>query len=416
MAMKQQGRLAQPSHDEIGNGRMKAPCVPASKRLSPALNDVAADTLSAQALRGIYAQRSANLFTRVPWEISRSTGGLEPMTSSSADPHRSSYHRNSSRRILVAEDDAVVRQLMQNWLQAWGYQVVLTRSGAEAWKVLQQERAPELVIMDWMMPEIDGVELSRRLRHEQRDYYRYVLLITGKSEKQDVGYALESGADDYLVKPFNSDELSARLTVANRILSLQDHLIRAGESLFDQATKDALTGLWNRAALLDLFQRELDRASRSKASTGLLILDLDNFKTVNDAYGHLTGDLVLKEIAGRLKQAVRSYDLVGRYGGEEFLIVFPGCNRDELLRIAEKIRLSVARKPVLAGTHGIPITLSIGATTITSGDSSAENMIAAADVALYRAKNTGRNRSVLYDRSCQEIPPAKDTRHALRDR
>lgn len=360
-----------------------------------------------------------NLLARAPWAKFRRSDFASQTRPNQASPFamsplRSRQPGTSQRRVLVAEDDSAVRLLMQNWLQGWGYQVTIANNGAEAWKILQQEHSPELVIMDWMMPEIEGVELSRRLRLERRDYYQYILLITGKSEKQDIGHALESGADDYLVKPFGRQELSARLTVASRILSLQDHLIRASESLLDQATKDALTGLWNRAALLDLFQRELDRASRVKTPTGLLMLDLDRFKDVNDTYGHLTGDLVLKEIADRLRRAVRSYDLVGRYGGEEFLILFPDCGRHQLSKIAEKIRLSVASKPVVAGKVEIPVTLSIGATAMTSGGVTAADLMAVADVALYQAKSAGRNRTVYSESPWLEALQSNGTHHAFR--
>ena len=280
--------------------------------------------------------------------------------------------------------------------------MISARDGAEAWNILQQECPPELVIMDRKMPKIEGVEVSRRLRHEQRDYYHYILLTTEHCEKHEIDHALESGADDYLVKPFGKDELKARLTSASRILSLQDKLIQDRESLLDQATKDSLTGVWNRPALMELFQHELDRAKRIHTSTGLLILDLDHFKEVNDTYGHLTGDLTLKETASRLKRAVRSYDLVGRYGGEEFLIVFPDCGREQLCKIAENIRLAVASKPIDVGSFQVPISLSIGAVSVLPGDRPAASMIAVADIALYRAKNTGRNRAVYCERPWHE--------------
>ena len=397
----------------MSNARLEAPPLFASKTALEIAGVTDADTRGTQTLRGIHSQTSAKLIARTAWAKPRPADSTDRLTSPAAGTLRSGPPGNSRRRVLVAEGDSEFRAMIEDWLQSWDYQVVVARDGIEAWDILQQECPPELVIMDRMMPEIAGVELSRRLRREQRDYYHYILLTTDKCEKHDIGHALESGADDYLVKPFGKDELKARLAAASRILSLQDSLIQARENLLDQATKDGLTGLWNRAALLELFQRELDRASRVKTPTGLLILDLDHFKAVNDTYGHLTGDLALKETANRLKRAVRSYDVVGRYGGEEFLIVFPDCNREQLCKIAENIRVAVASNPIAVGTVEIPISISLGAISVGPEDRSARNMIAVADVALYRAKNTGRNRTVYCERPWIEVQRSNDTHQSF---
>jgi diguanylate cyclase (GGDEF)-like protein len=222
------------------------------------------------------------------------------------------------------------------------------------------------------------------------------LLFTSKDDKEDVVTGLEAGADDYLTKPFNQRDLQARLRVGWRILDLQDGLIRAGEQLRFQATHDALTGIWNRAALLDLLQREIERARRSRSSTGLLMLDLDHFKKINDTYGHLTGDVVLREVALRVTQVVRSYDFVGRYGGEEFLVVLPDCDANNALQSAERIRTAIAAQPILASSTEIPVTVSLGATAaMFSTPSESEKMLATADTALYQAKNAGRNCAVM---------------------
>ena len=301
----------------------------------------------------------------------------------------------SSLRVLVAEDDPIFRRILQSWLQNWGHEVLIAENGARAWDILQQERPPELLILDWIMPEIDGTELCRRIRGQQRSRYQYILLVTGKNDRQDVVRGLDAGADDYLTKPFDRDELRARLRVGKRILALQDSLIHAREELRFQATHDVLTGLWNRGALMELLNHELDRSRRANAPTAVLMLDLDHFKQINDTYGHLAGDAVLKEAAQRLTRAIRSYDCAGRYGGEEFLVVLPGCDRGQTQNTAERIRSEIGGSPVLAAGAKISFTASIGATVAEGGSGSSAELLAAADTALYEAKNAGRDRTVL---------------------
>ncbi len=302
--------------------------------------------------------------------------------------------RVSRRRVLIADDDAMFRRILQSWLEGWGYTVLLAEDGATAWELLQREGPPELLILDWVMPGIDGAELCRRVRERQRGRYQYILLVTAKDDKQDVVRGLEAGADDYLTKPFELSELRARLRVGRRILNLQDKLIEAREELRFHATHDPLTGIWNRGALLNLLQRELQRGSRTQSPTGIAMLDIDHFKHINDRYGHLTGDVVLKEVASRISQVIRSYDLVGRYGGEEFLAVLPGCDKVQIQPSAERIRAAIAGTPFLAASSEITVTASIGGTAA-SGTTAEKELLATADTALYQAKNSGRNRTVV---------------------
>ena len=293
--------------------------------------------------------------------------------------------------VLVAEDDPMFRKILKSWLENWGYRVIVAEDGTAAWNILQQERPPELLILDWVMPGIDGLELCRRIRERQTTPYQYILLVTAKDDAEDVVTGLEAGADDHLTKPFDRSELRARLRVGRRILTLQKGLIQAREELRFQATHDIPTGIWNRGALLDLLQREIERASRSQSPTGLLMLDLDHFKKVNDTYGHLAGDVVLREVAHRISEVVRSYDLVGRYGGEEFLVVLPDCDPDQALQSAERIRAVIAGRPVLAAGAEILVTASIGVTVTTAGSVAEKEILAIADTALYQAKSAGRN-------------------------
>ncbi|MBV9182812.1 MAG: diguanylate cyclase, partial [Acidobacteria bacterium] len=263
-------------------------------------------------------------------------------------------------RILVAEDDPMFRKILQSWLESWGYQVISAEDGARAWGILEQEKPPELLILDWVMPAIDGIELCRRIREQQRQPQPYILLVTAKDDSQDVVRGLDAGADDYLTKPFDNNEFRARLRVGQRTLDLQTSLIKAREELQFQATHDLLTGIWNRSALLDLFNRELERSTRAAISTAVLMLDVDHFKRINDTHGHLTGDVVLKEIAHRIGRVVRIYDLVGRYGGEEFLAVLPNCNREQVVHSAERIRSVIENGPIVIPGSELHVTVSIG--------------------------------------------------------
>ena len=302
---------------------------------------------------------------------------------------------SSSDTVLIAEDDPVFRRILQSCLQSWNYKVRACDNGLDAWNLLQQEHAPQMAILDWMMPGMDGIEMCRRIRSLQQDPYRYILLLTAKDDKHDVVQGLEAGADDYLTKPFNVDELHARVRVGKRILELQKELIQARESLRFEALHDHLTGLWNRGAVLNLLQREEQRRQRSGEALGVIMVDVDHFKSINDSYGHLVGDIVLTEVAKRLTASVRGYDSVGRYGGEEFLIIVPGCDPQGLIISAERLRGVIAESPINCTSGPIPVTISVGLVSVGPGNLKPIEYIAlvqAADSALYRAKAKGRNR------------------------
>jgi two-component system, cell cycle response regulator len=303
----------------------------------------------------------------------------------------------SCNRVLVAEDDAMFRRILQSWLENWGYWVTIAGDGARAWRILQQDFPPQVLILDWIMPEISGLELCRKVRERNQSPYQYILLATAKDGKQDLVRGLEAGADDYLTKPFDRSELQARLRACNRILTLQDSQIQAQELLRFQATHDQLTGVLNRAEILETLRRELSSAAETASFTGVLMMDIDHFKRINDNYGHLAGDMVLKEVTQRITRAVRGYDSVGRYGGEEFVVVMPDCSRDQIDQSAERVRSAVDNGPVLIQGLEVVVTISIGAAVIGNGSTSDTEVLAAADRALYRAKEIGRNRTVLSD-------------------
>jgi diguanylate cyclase (GGDEF)-like protein len=265
----------------------------------------------------------------------------------------------------------------------------------DAWEVLQREDGPQMAVLDWMMPGMDGIELCRRIRSRDQGPYCYVVLLSAKDDKQDVVAGLEAGADDYLTKPFDVDELRARVRAGKRILDLQTALILAHDDLQFAAAHDPLTGLWNRGAILDLLKREVSRRQRNGDPLGVIMSDIDYFKKINDTHGHLVGDAVLREVTRRLAAGVRPYDVVGRYGGEEFLIVFPGCGAANLIVGAERLRHCIADQPVETSVGPIPVTLSLGLASVEQGEKETldcEAFLRTADEALYAAKARGRNR------------------------
>jgi len=303
------------------------------------------------------------------------------------------YAPRERKSVLVAEDDPISRRILEDRLRKWGYKVIAISDGFKALEVLETDEAPELLLLDWMMPGIDGVQLCRRIRAMRKSVYPYILLLTARDAKQDLVTGLEAGADDYLTKPFNADELRARLRAGGRILALQSELIDAREQLRFHATHDALTAVWNRKGIIDLLTQELARAHRTREPVGLMMVDLDHFKAINDTHGHAVGDAVLKEVATRLVSSVRTYDLVGRYGGEEFLVILSNASLEEVSRRAQRLCAVVEEAPVRFQSLEVKATISIGATEAPPDGGIFQNrLLRAADLALYQAKERGRNR------------------------
>jgi two-component system cell cycle response regulator len=301
-------------------------------------------------------------------------------------------------KILIADDDAVSRLLMQRTLEKFGYEVVLAEDGRAAVEILSQPDGPRLALIDWMMPRLDGLGLCREIRSTRGDgAYVYILLLTSRQDAADVVAGLEAGADDYITKPCPPAVLRARLHTGLRILSLEETLIKAREEMRFKATHDALTSLSNRASILSTARHELRRSVREGRPFSLLLCDVDHFKRVNDEHGHLAGDIVLKEVARRLASSVRDYDAVGRYGGEEFLILLSNCDEKCLRMRSENLLAAIASTPVQAGDIELSVSISIGAMAccFSSTDISLESILAQADAALYCAKAEGRNRAVL---------------------
>jgi two-component system, cell cycle response regulator len=290
-------------------------------------------------------------------------------------------------KILLVDDSKLDRHLISEYLNESGLDFAMAENGTDAWESLQAPDAPTLVLLDWFLPGIDGIELCRRIRTlGSNGTYIYTVMLTAKDRKENLLTAMEAGADDYLAKPVDRSELKARILVGKRILDLQ-------QSLRFAATHDSLTKLLSRAEVLASLERELARTQREGKPAGVILADLDCFKLINDTLGHPAGDAVLGEVARRLRSDLRPYDLVGRYGGEEFLLVLPGCDLHTVNRRADEIRCLVAKDAIMTPAGTISTTVSMGVTvTNCDPDPTIETLLQCADAALYRAKKAGRNR------------------------
>jgi len=297
-------------------------------------------------------------------------------------------------RILVVDDERIDRRIVEKTLTRLGHKVLLASSGEEAWDVIQEETI-RFVITDWNMPGMDGVQLIKNIRATMLPGYVYIILVTSNSRDEEVVEGLYAGADDYLTKPFNPAELEARVAVGERLLALEDGLMQANNQLEKLAMVDSLTGLLNRRAIYKFARGELERARRVFEPLSVIFLDLDNLKKINDEYGHLLGDEALKLVAQTIKERCRTYDGIGRWAGDEFLIVLPGISPEDA---------ASATKRILKGIHGTPLALpdggtctlsaSAGVTTLTRTSHAKtllDDMIQKADEALYRAKANGGN-------------------------
>lgn len=294
----------------------------------------------------------------------------------------------------MVEDSAIYQHLIGSHLRRWGFEVVAVKGGREAWEILQRPSSPTLVLLDWVMPDMDGLELCRKVRARgSADSHPYMILLTGKDHPGNVLEALEAGADDYLVKPFDELELKGRLLVGRRTIGLHQELVHARESMRFEATHDGLTGLMNRAEIVKVLQRELDRGHREKKPLTLMMAEIDHFNRINDESGHLAGDEVLIEVGKRLRSNLRSYDCVGRYRGEEFLILMPGCDNVSALVRADQILSAVSLSPLVTSAKARTVTLSIGVAVVDSSKAiDVQAALHQAGLGLDKAKRGGRNR------------------------
>ncbi len=293
--------------------------------------------------------------------------------------------------LLIAEDDRVTKKIIEKTMKECGYNVFCAADGEEAYRILENNNI-QIAILDWMLPGIEGIELSRRIRSDKEKNYTYIILLTAKKNQADMIDGFSAGVDDYITKPFNTHDLKARIKTGERIIELQSQLIESQNRLREQATHDGLTKLLNRNAILEIIEVEYARALRNEIPMGMIMIDIDHFKRINDTYGHQTGDDILQEVALRLKNGIRPYDSIGRYGGEEFLIVLPNCSMNEIYKVAERLRLQISGEKFRTRTKLINASISMGVLVAQYPfDKPLDSLINVIDKALYEAKGNGRN-------------------------
>lgn len=292
-------------------------------------------------------------------------------------------------KILLVQDSYLERRRLGTLLTDWGFDFVSVGSGTEAVKLVEAPNPPDLVLLDWLLPGLDGLDVLRRIRKLGQGNYIYTVMLTEKNQKKDRHTAMETGADDYLSKPVDPAELRARIVVGKRILELQ-------QSLRFAATHDFLTGLLNRPEILAAVEREAARGARDGKPATIILADIDHFKLVNDTLGQAAGDEVLQEVARRIKSELRNYDVVGRYGGEEFLIILPACDTINGARRADEIRKLVSKDPIITRFGKTSATLSMGVSATTAKRDSVAEFLREADASLFAAKKNGRNRVEVY--------------------
>jgi two-component system cell cycle response regulator len=303
-------------------------------------------------------------------------------------------------KILVAQEDEASRAALETTLAKLGHEVLAARDGLEALHELRVAGAPRLAILDRKLVALDGVAVCQEVRTNAALPYTYLLLTCAKGQDQELGEEMKAGADDVLPKPFTAGELAVRLHVGQRILGLQEGLQKAQAAIGYQTTHDPLTGLANRPAVLDTLHRELARAGREGTRMALILVEVDRFKQINETYGLAAGDAVLRQTAREIRSIIRPYDSVGRYGGEEFLVIVPGSDAPNARGQAERIRTAVTGQGMDLSEWGkfstgkadrVHVTLSMG---IAAGEKVKESQpfLRAVEAALARAKKAGPNR------------------------
>ncbi|MEX0892365.1 MAG: diguanylate cyclase [Gemmatimonadota bacterium] len=301
-------------------------------------------------------------------------------------------------RILVVDDNRDNVEIIATRLRYRGYEMIEATNGEEALAAVD-EQPPDLILLDVMLPDIDGYEISRRIKGNESLGYIPIILVTARDSTQDKVMGLDAGADDYLTKPINFPELEARVRSMLRIKRLQDELEEKNEELERLSISDGLTGLFNHRHIHGLLAEEFERAERGNHPLTVAMFDLDHFKGINDTHGHQAGDRVLEQMADILRESAREIDRMGRYGGEEFMVLLPDTDLEEGATFVERIRKRIADGSFTIGDdQTINITISAGVATYPHETvRSPEALVRMADNALYAAKEGGRDRVVRFD-------------------
>jgi len=313
-------------------------------------------------------------------------------------------------KVLIADHDAASRYALSGLVRQCGHEVVLAGNGNEALASLQSSQAPSVAILNCIMPGMSGIEVCKELRAIPDRHYTYLISLSSKNEKQDLVEALEAGFDDFLSLPVELRELNACLMVGRRIIELQEKLLLTCDAMKFEALHDGLTGVWNRAGIIEFLQAQVARSQRTRTSLALLMIDFDNFKAINDSYGHRAGDQALKHFARVMTSSIRAYDWLGRYGGDEFLLIAPDCSGEQAGVLARRLADAIAGKPAMVEAHPVTATVSIGIAASQDIGADVNALLDVADAAAYLAKQEGRNRVVVGTKSTEN---QRDVSHGV---
>jgi two-component system, cell cycle response regulator len=296
-------------------------------------------------------------------------------------------------KVLIAEDDHASNLLLKNLLFRWGFDIVTTFNGIDAWRILQEDDPPQIAILDWMMPEMDGLEVCRRVRESEKngDGYIIIIILTARSDKDDIVTGIDAGADDYIVKPFDKDELRARLRTAQRLVELQTALRVANKKLLIMSRLDPLTGALNRTAIMGELDLAAYRASRERKPLTISLIDIDNLKEMNGRFGRGAGEKILQDSVRRISACLRRADFIGRSGGDEFLAIMPGVDLESGMNVCRRVNNVIAERPFVCNDQSIPVTVS-QCLALWDGKAGIEELTASVERTLAETKGHGRNR------------------------
>lgn len=299
-----------------------------------------------------------------------------------------------SNSVLIVDDSDAVRERIIKTLESFDLfsRYYEAEDGLEGFKKLLSSPV-DIILCDVEMPRMDGFKFLSMMKARPDLQDTPVIMLTGRDDRELKIKALEQGASDYITKPFDAEELVARVRVHLKIKNLQDDLKRTNELLLELSNTDHLTGLFNRRFMMEALGKEVKRNQRKKGNLSLIILDIDHFKQVNDQYGHLQGDIVLQKVAQLLQKELRAYDTAARYGGEEFIAILPDAALEEAVFVANRVRMSVQEARFSGELSGLTLTVSLGVAMFSKPNCiTVDDFIKLADEALYRAKANGRNR------------------------